>query len=77
MTLAVLFIIWMYQVRLLIAPFFGPHGMPAGSVPGGSLHQAGVPRLPRRGAYGSRTHDMASLPEAHGLSPNLLGMKPG
>jgi uncharacterized membrane protein len=29
-----LFIIWMYQVRLLIAVFFGLHGMPPGSFPG-------------------------------------------
>jgi len=29
-----LFIIWMYQVRLLSALFFGLHGMPAGSFPG-------------------------------------------
>lgn len=29
-----LFIIWMYQVRLLIALFFGLHGMPAGTFPG-------------------------------------------
>lgn len=28
-----LFIIWMYQVRLLIALFFGLHGMPPGSFP--------------------------------------------
>ena len=28
-----LFIIWMYQVRLLIALFFGLHGMPAGGFP--------------------------------------------
>jgi uncharacterized membrane protein len=28
-----IFIIWMYQVRLLIALFFGLHGMPAGSFP--------------------------------------------
>jgi uncharacterized membrane protein len=28
-----LFIIWMYQVRLLIALFFGLHGMPAGDFP--------------------------------------------
>lgn len=28
-----LFIIWMYQVRLLIALFFGLHGMPAGAFP--------------------------------------------
>jgi uncharacterized membrane protein len=28
-----LFIIWMYQVRLLIAVFFGLHGLPAGSFP--------------------------------------------
>ncbi len=29
-----LFIVWMYQVRLLIAVFFGLHGLPAGSFPG-------------------------------------------
>ncbi|MBJ6125478.1 DUF2189 domain-containing protein [Microvirga splendida] len=29
-----LFIIWMYQVRLLVALFFGLHGMPAGGFPG-------------------------------------------
>ena len=28
-----IFMIWMYQVRLLIALFFGLHGMPAGSFP--------------------------------------------
>ncbi|MBB4039618.1 putative membrane protein [Microvirga flocculans] len=28
-----IFIIWMYQVRLLIALFFGLHGMPAGGFP--------------------------------------------
>jgi len=29
-----LFIVWMYQVRLLIAVFFGLHGLPDGSFPG-------------------------------------------
>jgi len=29
-----IFIIWMYQVRLLVAVFFGLHGLPAGSFPG-------------------------------------------
>jgi uncharacterized membrane protein len=29
-----IFIIWMYQIRLLIALFFGLHGMPDGSLPG-------------------------------------------
>ena len=29
-----LFMIWMYQVRLLIAVFFGLHGLPPGSFPG-------------------------------------------
>jgi uncharacterized membrane protein len=33
MPLAVLFIIWMYQVRLLITPFFGSHGMPPEAFP--------------------------------------------
>jgi uncharacterized membrane protein len=28
-----IFMVWMYQVRLLIALFFGLHGMPAGSFP--------------------------------------------